>query len=384
MKKIIEKILWKALCIVADRTGAVKGRFGDEVFRKKSMDPSFEWQQYTDKYIPYFQKYGFNVSRVECEYFSKASGIISDYYITFTLWQYFIYPYLNRAEWRYAYTDKNMFERILDINRVQKEIDVNIPETIISNMNGILFVNGKISDFEDAVDAVVNHYSDMIIKPTVETCQGHGVAKIEYEGIARKNIVELLKNYRVNYVVQNAVVQHPDLKAFNETSVNTIRLTTYRDFHGKIKVIQVLQRFGGKGSIFDNASAGGTFCAIHSDGTYDRTVHKFHTLKTSRLDDSLPQRVPYFEKIVSVCEYMHNQLPMFDIVAWDMTVTPEGHPYIIEYNICPAPELQMATGPLFPKEDLDEIMQRIQNYQITNEFKAIVSFPEKPGYYYRR
>ena len=384
MKKIIEKLLWKALCNVSDRIGAVKGRFGDEIFRKKSMDPSFEWQQYADNYIPYFKEFGFNVSRVECEYFSKASGIISDYYITYTLWQYFIYPYLNRAEWRYAYTDKNMFERILDINKVQKDIDVSLPETIVSNMNGILFVNGKISDLEHAVDAVVNNRHDMIIKPTVETCQGHGVAKIKYEGIVREKIVELLKQYRVNFVVQNAVEQHPDLKAFNETSVNTIRLVTFRDFQGKIKVIQVLQRFGGKGAIFDNASAGGTFCAIHSDGTYDRTVHKFHTLKTTRLDDSMPHRVPHFEKIVSVCKNMHNQLPMFNIVAWDMTVTPEGHPYIIEYNICPAPELQMATGPLFPKEDLDEIMQRIQNHQITNEFKAIVSFPEKPGYYYRR
>ena len=384
MKRLLEKILWKTYCKIANRPKAVLGSFGNEIFKNIIMDPCFPWEKYAKGNIPYFQQYGYNVPKIESEYYSLASGIKSDYYVPYTLWQYFIYPYLNRAEWRYAYSDKNMFDRILDINNLKNEIDVSTPETIVRNMNGLFYIQNRITDFKGAVDAIVNYPNDMIIKPSVETYGGHGVAIIDCSKINSNYISEILQQYKVNYIVQNKVVQHQNLESFNKSSVNTIRVTTYRDFKGHIKIIQTLQRFGAKGKVYDNASSGGGFCAISKDGTYDKTIHHFHTLKTSFLDKSTPHKVPYFEKIINICKYCHNQLPMFDIVAWDMTVSPDGHPYIIEYNFCPALELQMATGPLFSKEDLDEIMERIKFYKIKNEFKAVVSFPQKPGFIYRR
>lgn len=150
---------------------------------------------------------------------------------------------------------------------------------------------------------------------------------------------------------------------------------------GGVKIVSAVQRFGMNGAVKDNASSGGRFVGIREDGSYMRDIHRFAQLKTEKLADSVAQSVPFWEKIKeAVCE-MHYQLPQFGFISWDISVDAGGHLYLIEYNFRQSYELpQECVGPLFSKEDLEEIMGHISKAKLTFKTGVMVSYDEKPGY----
>lgn len=78
---------------------------------------------------------------------------------------------------------------------------------------------------------------------------------------------------------------------------------------------------------------------------------------------------------------MHYQLPQFGFISWDMTVTPDNHLVLIEYNFRQSYELpQECLGPLFPKEDIEDIMKHVSKAKLSFKTGVMVSYDEKPGY----
>ena len=64
-----------------------------------------------------------------------------------------------------------------------------------------------------------------------------------------------------------------------------------------------------------------------------------------------------------------------------MSVTQDGIPVLIEFNNRPAVESkQLTVGPLFSKEDLDEIMPEIAKWKLNYDCCPTISFPGKKGY----
>lgn len=335
-------------------------------FRKKLMDPQFNWKKYDKQINPYFEKWGFRFSMMEAEYFSQCTGVESDLYVPTGLFNHYILPYLNNTSWRIGFADKNIARRMLDIDNAQNFIDVVFPECIVSCQNGRYFVGyDRLASFEEVVEKVITFNDDFIIKPSVDSSHGHGVRKIAASEINREAIVSLFKDYGKNFTVQKVIKQHPTLALFNPTSVNTIRITTYQDFNNKIKILYAAQRFGGKGKIYDNADdpkGSGGFCAIDMDGTINRVVHHYRNQETGVLSDCIPEKIPNFEKIKDAVVYLHSRFPHFGLIGWDASLTPDGHPIIIEYNFVPGIGTgQLANHPFFSKEDLDEIMKRLSS-----------------------
>lgn len=334
-------------------------------FKTKLMDPNFDVRKFDKGLNPYFAKYGFRVSNLEARYFGMCTGIESDLYVPVGIFDKYIIPYLNNMEWRYGFADKNISQRILDISKTSSEIDVRIPECIVSCQNGRYFIGQNTPcSYNEAVERVLVWKNDFIIKPAVDSSHGKGVKKVLESEITRDFIERLFKKYEKNFTVQKIVEQHPVLAAFNPTSVNTIRIATYQDFEGKVKILYAAQRFGGKGKIYDNAddpNGGGGFCAISLDGTIDRHVHHYRNSKTEILDNKdVPEKIPCFEKIKEAVLYLHRYFPHYGLIGWDASLTPDGHPIIIEYNFHPGLGTgQLGNHPIFAKEDLDEIMKRV-------------------------
>lgn len=333
-------------------------------FRKKMMDPEFEWKKYAKEINPYFKQFGFNISSLESEYYAACTGVKSDLYLPIALYEKLIFPYLNTYYWRLGYSDKNIIPRLLNIPEAQKHVDILIPEYIVYCDYGRFYMpEDKPCTKEEAIKKVCSYHEDLIIKPTINSSHGNGVKKILADEISEEKIKEIISHYGKNFTIQKVVVQHPDLAAFNPTSVNTIRITTYQDFKGEVKVLYASQRFGGKGKIYDNADdpkGSGGFCPIQPDGTVKREVHHYRNLKTTPLDESVPGIIPCYDKVVAAVKFLHTRFPQFGLIGWDMTVTPEGHPLVIEYNFFPGLGTgQLAHGPMFSKEDLDEIMERV-------------------------
>ena len=356
-------------------------------FKKKIMDPVFDWKKYRRQYNPYYLKYGFKFPMYECEYYAANTGVKSDLYLPIRLYQSYIFPYLDHDSWHWGYADKNMFSRFLDIKEAQKHIDVLVPECVCCCDNGRYYRGGTddCCTIEEAIQTILQTSGDLVIKPAIQSGHGHGVMLLHDSDKTELRIRELFQQYGQNFVIQKKITQHPELAKLNPTSVNTIRIATYQDFNGKVKVLYASQRFGGKGKVYDNAddpNGSGGFCAILADGTLMREVHHYRNMKKTYLPDNVTRKIPYFEKVRDAVLYLHTRFPSFALIGWDVSITPDGHPVIVEYNFRPGlGSGQLAHGPMFSKEDLDEIMERVSKGRIVRKTKFVVSFPSKEDYW---
>lgn len=356
-------------------------------FIKKMMDPSFDWKKYAHKYNPYFLKWGYKFPMYEFEYYAQNTGVKSDLYLPIRLYQKYIFNYLDHDMWHWGYADKNMFSRLLDIKEAQKHVDVLLPECVACCDNGRYFINGAENSccFDDVVMAVMQTQEDLIIKPSIQSSHGHGITKLLSHDKQKENVVNWIMKYGSNFTIQKVIEQHPELARLNPTSVNTIRIATYQNFEGSVKVLYASQRFGGQGKIYDNAddpNGSGGFCAILPDGTLSREVHHYRNLKKTYLSDDITDKVPYFDKVREAVLFLHTRFPHFALIGWDVSITPEGHPVIIEYNFRPGlGSCQLAHGPMFQKEDLDEIMERVSKGRIVKKSRCVVDFPSKEKYW---
>lgn len=349
----------------------------DHVFFEHTMDPSWNYKPYRHKYNPYFLKYGFKYSIMEGEYYKQMTGIESDLYIPQTFFYYYLWPFLNKAGYQ---QDKNMFRKLFDIKNCK--MDLIMPYQVCYNQGGGFYdSDGEACSKEDAVRLVVSFPKDIIVKPTTHTTWGKGVILLSCENRTAETVRHIFDEYKEDFSFEERIIQHSDLASFNPTSLNTIRMVTYRRLNGEIKFLYALQRFGGRGAVVDNASAGGNFVALSDDGVVDRTIKKYKSLEFEKLPDKAVKRIPYFQKIKETVLYLHTKLPNQNYIGWDMSVTQEGTPVLIEFNTRPAVEIkQISSGPVFSKEDLDEIMPEIAKWKLDFRSDPMIAFTERKRY----
>ena len=150
------------------------GRYWDNVSYqnhiKTCMDPVFWKTHKTKKINPYFAKWGFRISMLENDYYEMSTGVKSDLYVPFFIWKLMIYSFLNRDAWRFAYSDKNVFSRLLNLQKENSEKGFAVPESVFWCSNGCFFEKDFVpSTKEKCVDFLQNVQEDLIIKPSVES-----------------------------------------------------------------------------------------------------------------------------------------------------------------------------------------------------------------------
>lgn len=376
----IAKALFRGWQLINPDLHDIYQHFGLRLFFEKEMKKGFPWKKYVHKKSPYFKKWGFDVSMLDAEYYGAVSGIKADHYVTRSMAMHYIYPYLDRYDFLPAYMDKNFQKRSLDFEEAKQHIDIQATEDVVYNSNGIFF-DGQDHEItpETALQLLLDYGQDLILKPSVDTYGGSGVMKVK-AGQSREELQQLIKNYHYNFTFQKVVEQHPALAAFNATSVNTIRIVTYRNPAKERKVLYACVRFGGAGTVTDNVCSGGGYTGVDMDGKLiDSKKYSYFTLEAPELPASFPKEIPYWDKVKEAALYLHGKLPHFDIVGWDFSISPDGHPVLIEYNLRPGVGLQQAFGPMFSKEELDEIMKHVSNFSIENRSLGVIRFKDLPG-----
>jgi len=279
---------------------------------------------------------------------------------------------LNMMNMTLALTDKNL------LNKIIKGIEQ--PKTIIKNINGYFY-------FEDEnkilnIDEVVNKcsaYSKLVIKPTIGSNGGNDVIvfsikdnRTDYKNLT---ILELIKSYDKNFIVQNWIEQHSEMSLLNYNSVNTIRSKTLM-INGEVKFLSDLLRIGGEGAFVDNTTQGGIFCVIKPDGSLytegfnsnDEVI--LETQSKIKFKDFV---IPEFSKIKEVIKKLHLQIPYFKMVSWDIAVNSYGEPVLIEFNVMSqGVNSQFAYGPLFGKYT-DDILDSINYNKFQTEVRHILN-----------
>lgn len=334
--------------------------WGDWYFKSHVMPAEFDYKAHKKELSSFYEQRGFKVSMMFDDYFSQLNGIHSDRYLSMDVYYFYVIPSLNRHDFKDAYLDKNIYSTLFP--------DVRQPMTIVKNMHGHFYLNGEEASVDEAVETVAASGHEMIIKPTVETCNGEGVAQID--DLRHDALRALFKRYALNFIVQEKVKQHPELQRVNPTSLNSMRLYTYRRGNGSYEFLYPYahMRFGGKGAIKDNVSQGGGTCLIGKNGLVDDRVYRFKSMNVSSLKQETGVShlvIPNYSGVIDTLIKMHKRLPYFDFVGWDVTVLPDGEPLFIEFNLVPSVEgPQMMAGPMFG-DYLEEVIERARRVEQT-------------------
>lgn len=293
------------------------------------------------------------------QYFYSRTGFFSKEYVPKSLYEADLVPRANKMTYRDAYADKNMVDVFLP--------NVKHPHTILKRINGYFYFENKPVSKQEAVGLCQN-ISFAIIKPVLNH-SGKGIQGLEVKnGMTNINgwtIEQLFDHYGNNFQIQERLKQHEKMNLLNDTSVNTIRIVTYRSGMEVLLIYSVV-RIGKKGSVVDNQSAGGISTVIGEDGRLGGTAFGGYTADgVAKTDSGVVLdgfEIPSYHQAVETVKCLHYQLPFFNLIGWDVAIDEEGDPVVIEWNACPGLS-QSAFGPGFGKYT-ERILRELWNKDI--------------------
>ena len=314
------------------------------VKRKLSIQQINEIQDYYKKTI------GHEVPVEWHQYFYSRTGNYSKLYIPTIEYKTHIIGQLNIYPLHLAYNDKNMTDVTLP--------HTHQPKIILKNMAGYFYTNGKAITKDEAL-ILCKNLGDVIIKPSL-TGRGNGVRKVHISDgqvDGKQTLGELFDQYHADYLIQAVIRQHKEMEALNPSSINTIRIVTYRH-EMDIRIVYTVIRIGRKGMNVDNESAGGISARINSDGILAKYAYGAPGDDNIEFTDAGVKlegyKVPSFDKAIDLVKFSHMQLPYFNLIGWDIAIEEDGSPIMIELNLNPDLS-QSANGPAFG-EYTDEIL----------------------------
>lgn len=138
-------------------------------------------------------------------------------------------------------------------------------------------------------------------------------------------------------VVQERLQQHDFFEKFNDSSVNTVRVLTYKSVvSGEIHILHTVLRVGVKGDWVDNSRAGGYSIGVHPDGTLNTfgcTKDGLHHTCINDVDlEILAVPVPEFGRILQCAKEIAAKNLHHRLLGLDMMLDRDGNPRCIEIN----------------------------------------------------
>ncbi len=285
----------------------------------------------------------------------SISGINDYRYIPEDIYYSEIEPRLNDKTFSKADSDKNSYHKIFS-NTI-------LPPVLLRSISGILYTEdykrvNDLNNFLNSIDKDLKY----IIKPSVESGGGTDVRKIEITGDRLtitpsipgiKNFSDLIHYYKRDFIIQKYLEQHSFFRQFNKSSLNTIRIFTYRSLKDeKIVVLHRILRIGKPGSVVDNQASGGIACGISEEGLlssfgvdkYGSKYSESNMVKFCEIG-----KIPFLEAIISLAEEVAGKYLYSRVLGLDFAVNEEGKIFLIEVNNInnEINFYQMNNGPLF-------------------------------------
>ena len=255
-----------------------------------------------------------------------------------------INPLLNPADTKPYFQDKNMFEKILP-----KQF---LPKTIIRMVDGVLqdseYLHILGCDLKNFLDNNTKEVNKIFIKPALDSSSGKGVIAFKRDlaenlinpdyGVFDENFINNYSKTTKNWIVQEGLSQDSYISQFNPTSINTLRLSTYRSVKDNAShVTSAILRIGKKGTDIDNAHAGGIFIGVDENGKLarfacDQFGNKYDCFNGLSFKNT-EFIIPNFKEIKDFARSVADHIPYHRLLAQDICIKEDCTPCLIEYNI---------------------------------------------------
>jgi len=175
--------------------------------------------------------------------------------------------------------------------------------------------------------------SAIIAKPVAEV-SGKGVIIVETAQCQNPKELYCRLKKSGQVLVEQMVVQHPDISRVYQDSVNTLRLFTIA-MPDEVHVICRVMRFGVGGSVVDNFTAGGMFALVNEAGIIHTDAVNIKTEIFSAHPDTgeifKGMEIPFFAEAEAMAKEAARLVPGIRYVGWDIAITHTG-PLFIEAN----------------------------------------------------
>lgn len=286
-------------------------------------------------------------------------------------------PILTPAEYRPYYSDKNSFGKILQ--------GIKQPYVYVRNIRGFFFDNDYNSIMEDPLKELERNKVDRFVLKPSRADSGRGVKIFRNNNgqyIASDNTVfslELLnKAYKQDYLIQECVSQSSFNSFFNPTSINTLRIATYKDVKtGEVHYLRAVMRIGRKGTEVDNSHAGGSFVGIDENGVLGKYLCNQWGERVSVFNDidfeNNTFRVPDYERVKQFAIKIGEKVVHHNLVAMDIAIDSDNNPQLIEINVggFSGKLFQLTSGTVFG-DYTDDVMeyttQKMKNSRLKLSF----------------
>ncbi|MEE9190366.1 MAG: sugar-transfer associated ATP-grasp domain-containing protein [Candidatus Neomarinimicrobiota bacterium] len=311
-----------------------------------------------DKHCRLWKQLVRNVDPKWYKIYSTISGIEDYRYVPPDIHFAVLEPILNQRSMCRGYKDKNFYERLNSNNL--------FPIAYLRNINGVFYdreytpISEK--DIRNQINALLDGVDKVIVKPALLSGGGRDLRVVDLT-VEELSIDNLKEQYNKDYIVQEYIESTEYFRQFNPSSLNCIRINTYRSVTtNEVYTDEILLLIGGKDSVVSNTHAGGLYIDVKTDGSLGKFAVNGKGLKHFAPVDvnkkfsefgKVPQ-INEFQKVASDVAYMY---PYQRLLGFDLCLDKNGEVRVIEVNnMFTGIGGQMLCGSLF-KEYTDEVIQ---------------------------
>lgn len=307
----------------------------------KNLYPWFDFSKIVHGENEHILKWKVLNGRINPLYYRLYSTISGNYDINFIpddIYIGIVLPLLNKPELALAYSEKNIYDIIYE-----KGI---FPKCIIRNNDGVFldYDYNKLNIDDISLPKTLEDYSKIIIKPTIDSTGGKNVnvfsTNTDKVFISTKNeklTTSYLRNsYSKNFVIQEYIEQHDFFAKFNQTSLNTLRVMTYRSvLDEKIKILSIALRVGAQGAIADNLNNGGFVVKVNelgflADFAINKKGDKVNVI--NEIDLKNEYEIPFYIECIERANFIASKNIHHRLLGLDITVDNKNKVRVIEIN----------------------------------------------------
>ena len=190
---------------------------------------------------------------------------------------------------------------------------------------------------QEALEEFLAGREEIIYKP-LEGSSGQGIVKYKKEEWQDLPLFMEQLSEAGPGILEEVVIQHPEMAKMCPTSVNTVRIATLIG-EKQEGIVYAFLRIG-NGKVMDNVDCGGMAARVDLETGMLLTVgadKQGNTFEKHPMTGTpiIGFKVPYFEEAKKMCLEAMKVVPQVRFVAWDVAITEKG-PVFIEGNSFPS------------------------------------------------